>query len=187
MKKKKQAKTEQAVLAGKVKDLLPEAFDFTKLKAESEDEDGPPEEVHTVSGAGAEPEAQAASLMAAAKDTEKVKRRKDAKAKAKPKAKAKHLWEDPENQELLGVLRQQTQERRQKRAKAARLDKDGVTLQDSILQAEAGQDASHFLTEELFGRRKRKRSLRDRFDRNVLRGSAHPLHLDLKGQKQTAG
>ncbi|CAJ1414501.1 unnamed protein product, partial [Effrenium voratum] len=129
----------------------------------------------------------AASLMAAAKDTEKVKRRKDAKAKAKPKAKAKHLWEDPENQELLGVLRQQTQERRQKRAKAARLDKDGVTLQDSILQAEAGQDASHFLTEELFGRRKRKRSLRDRFDRNVLRGSAHPLHLDLKGQKQTAG
>ncbi|CAL1145644.1 unnamed protein product [Cladocopium goreaui] len=167
MKKKNTSKSpvvKAGVLAGKVKGLLPEALDLSSLKAE-EDDDGPPEELTTET--------------AAAVEEEKVKKAKPKKGDAKPKSKAvKYLWEEPENQELLELLRQETETKRQAKATRARVEKDGVVL---IKQGadEDDLEASNFLKEELFSRRKRKRSVRDRFDRNVLSAfsRARPLHV----------
>eukprot|EP00435_Cladocopium_sp_Y103_P062621 s1055_g24.t1 len=174
MKKKKTSKSpvvKAGVLAGKVKDLLPEALDLSSLKPE-EDDDGPPEELTTETAAAVE---EVDALLAT---KEKVKKAKPKKGDA-PKSKAvKYLWEEPENQELLELLRQETETKRQAKATRARVEKDGVVL----IKHGADEDdleASNFLKEELFSRRKRKRSVRDRFDRNVLSAfsRARPLHV----------
>mmetsp|Transcript_85791 Transcript_85791/g.136295 ORF Transcript_85791/g.136295 Transcript_85791/m.136295 type:complete len:188 (+) Transcript_85791:47-610(+) len=173
MKKKKQSKSpvvKAGVLAGKVKNLLPEALDLSSLKAE-EDDDGPPEELTT--------ETAAAEVDALLATKEKVKKAKPKKGDAKPKSKAvKYLWEEPENQELLELLRQETETKRQAKASRARAEKDGVVLVKQGAD-EDDLEASNFLKEELFSRRKRKRSVRDRFDRNVLSAfsRARPLHV----------
>ncbi|CAL1145643.1 unnamed protein product [Cladocopium goreaui] len=175
MKKKNTSKSpvvKAGVLAGKVKGLLPEALDLSSLKAE-EDDDGPPEELTTETAAAVE------EVDALLVTKEKVKKAKPKKGDAKPKSKAvKYLWEEPENQELLELLRQETETKRQAKATRARVEKDGVVL---IKQGadEDDLEASNFLKEELFSRRKRKRSVRDRFDRNVLSAfsRARPLHV----------
>eukprot|EP00434_Breviolum_minutum_P026822 symbB.v1.2.023706.t1/scaffold2183.1/size166057/10 len=178
------------VLAGKVKNLLPEALDLSALTASpDEDDDGPPEELTTTTAPAGEAEAEAEAEAFLA-EKEKVKKGKQKKGET-PQGKAvKYLWEDPENQELLEVLQEQTATKRKAKAARARVEKDGVTLLEGAHEEDDAQEAVQFLREELFFRRKRKRSVRDRFDRNVLSAlsGARPMHVikPSKGKKQKA-
>mmetsp|Transcript_47058 Transcript_47058/g.87988 ORF Transcript_47058/g.87988 Transcript_47058/m.87988 type:complete len:200 (-) Transcript_47058:26-625(-) len=167
------------VLAGKVKKHLPQAFDVGQLgEGAADDDDGPPEEVTTRLGVeeGVEEEADA-DAAPAKKPTGKA--RTNAKDSETAK-KSKYLWEDPANQELLQALRQEDQERRKRPSLTSKMEKDGVTLlADDACPAAHDRSASDFLQEELFGGRKRKRTVNDRHDRNILGGvnRSLPLHV----------
>merc|ERR1712224_517561 len=125
------------LLAGKVRNLLPEALDAKLLApkdADDDDEDGPPEEVATISGpAGDEPPEEVQNTTADITELEAPKpRQSKAKKSGKsgksagstvPEKKAKFLWQDPENKELFDVLKEQDEQRRRRRQGAMRVQK----------------------------------------------------------------
>ncbi|CAE7799327.1 ANK1 [Symbiodinium sp. CCMP2456] len=167
------------LLAGKVKDHLPQAFDVSRLGkvADEDDEDGPPEEVTT--GLGTNPAQEDPEVEETAADSlpskesvavGKARRRK----KQGDGTKQLNLWQDPENQELLQALKIEDQEKRKRHAGTTQMEKHGVTLRSDAAQAhDRGGHAADFLQKELFGNRKRKRNVADRYDRNVLAGCSH--------------
>eukprot|EP00933_Yihiella_yeosuensis_P054547 TRINITY_DN53010_c0_g1_i1.p1 TRINITY_DN53010_c0_g1~~TRINITY_DN53010_c0_g1_i1.p1 ORF type:complete len:221 (+),score=88.33 TRINITY_DN53010_c0_g1_i1:87-749(+) len=175
------------LLAGKVKGLLPEALDVAKLLKkddadDDDDSDDAPEEVTTNRVAGGAEEAAAEEEPEEAENSEapvaKKKIRRGTRG-SKAKKEEKYVWQDPENQELFEALREQDENRRRKDTDGRRIDKDGITLvRDGVAQESLSTAPADFLTEELWNRRKRKRSQIDRFDRNVLgRGRAAGMHV----------
>eukprot|EP00931_Biecheleriopsis_adriatica_P062869 TRINITY_DN37977_c0_g1_i2.p2 TRINITY_DN37977_c0_g1~~TRINITY_DN37977_c0_g1_i2.p2 ORF type:complete len:225 (+),score=67.09 TRINITY_DN37977_c0_g1_i2:28-675(+) len=188
------SKKKAGVLAGKVKQLLPEALDIKSLLPKGgdseDDDDGPPEEVATVSGPvgsldedeGPPEEVQnitsLPSEVEATRTTRKTARKKAARSE---KSQNKYAWQDPENKEALNSLKEQEAAKRRRRTGNTRLEKDGVVLvREGAAQAPVDADlaAADFFAEELFSRRKRKRTMADRYDRNVLgaRSRSHAMH-----------
>eukprot|EP00930_Biecheleria_cincta_P073662 TRINITY_DN60940_c0_g1_i1.p1 TRINITY_DN60940_c0_g1~~TRINITY_DN60940_c0_g1_i1.p1 ORF type:complete len:204 (-),score=53.85 TRINITY_DN60940_c0_g1_i1:84-695(-) len=175
--KEKKQQESKGVLAGKVKQLLPQALDLTRLvskpgSAESDD-DGPPQEIATQLGpTTVQPTEEQEDITSLPSSNKKSTKDTTKKGSLKTKKKsAKFIWQEPETQQLLEDLRVQDEQRRQKHLSAGRTEKAGIVLvQEGTREALGDAKASEFLKEELFDRRKRKRSMADRLDRNVLAG-----------------
>eukprot|EP00931_Biecheleriopsis_adriatica_P062868 TRINITY_DN37977_c0_g1_i1.p2 TRINITY_DN37977_c0_g1~~TRINITY_DN37977_c0_g1_i1.p2 ORF type:complete len:213 (+),score=65.56 TRINITY_DN37977_c0_g1_i1:28-639(+) len=176
------SKKKAGVLAGKVKQLLPEALDIKSLLPKGgdseDDDDGPPEEVATVSGPVGSLDEDEGPPEEATRTTRKTARKKAARSE---KSQNKYAWQDPENKEALNSLKEQEAAKRRRRTGNTRLEKDGVVLvREGAAQAPVDADlaAADFFAEELFSRRKRKRTMADRYDRNVLgaRSRSHAMH-----------
>merc|ERR1712139_537675 len=87
-----------------------------------------------------------------------------------------YFWQDPSKRQALGVLREESAKRRRRRDAGSQLEKDGITLvklgsgpvASLTSQVPAVASPRDFLSQEMFGRRKRRRTATDRKDRNVL-------------------
>merc|ERR1712222_188741 len=87
---------------------------------------------------------------------------------AKNRGQADFFWQEEDNQNLLATIREQDQKKRKRRTGQGKIEKDGITLvRDSELLADAEPaSAQDFFAQELFGRRKRTRTMADRHDRS---------------------
>ncbi|CAE8612996.1 unnamed protein product [Polarella glacialis] len=177
----------------KVKQFLPEALDVSRLAKASvgdddDDDDGPPVEVSTNRAKeGADDEGDSPPDEVTHLPKTRRGRRKGAAADGLDEAassgtqsgkKAKFAWEEPENQALFETLKAEDELRRRRNLGSSRVEKNGITLvRDGVTQASGDAAASEFWKQEMFVRRKRKRSVDDRLDRNVLGRGALPARL----------
>mmetsp|Transcript_62280 Transcript_62280/g.96822 ORF Transcript_62280/g.96822 Transcript_62280/m.96822 type:complete len:191 (-) Transcript_62280:37-609(-) len=158
------------LLTGKTKELLPAPLKLSASVAEDDDDDGPPEEASTVRIT--RPQSKPGK-----DDSDDDGPPEQVTTARGATANAEFFWQEPEKRKVLGALRDNAAKRRRKNeASNSRLEKDGVVLarlsEKSVASTvgvpAAAKTPSDFLSQELFGRRKRKRSAFDRNDRNSL-------------------
>merc|ERR1712039_945116 len=108
-------------------------------------------------------------------------------SREKTRGQAEYFWQEEENQTLLATIRDQDQKKRKRRSGQSKIEKDGITLvRDSALSVDAEPaSAQDFFAQELFGRRKRTRTMADRHDRakqGVNIGTARVFNNPAKGK-----
>mmetsp|Transcript_17939 Transcript_17939/g.41840 ORF Transcript_17939/g.41840 Transcript_17939/m.41840 type:complete len:238 (-) Transcript_17939:82-795(-) len=196
--KKAKSTPKVGVLEGKVASLLPPDLKLEQLATGDDDDGPPEEISSKVKVAETAPieEAPAAKPQADTQDkggqstansTDRGNKSKgqppngqppskDGKKvqKKKKPAQPQYFWQEPENAEIVRELSNREQEKRTQRVALHRTVKDGFVIVRAgaagLVGATAAPavDGDNFIDSELYSRRKRKRSVRDRYDRNVL-------------------
>jgi len=143
-----------------------------KDESDDEDDDAPPEEVSNKMMA---PELmlpkveEEASRAKRPRPLKKIKSEGDVdKAFSAGDETGGYIWEDPQNREMLEILRDRDSRRQQRKLAGACVTKHGFQLQRADAAAfheSSNANAAEFLQNELFANRIRKRSLENLKDR----------------------